>query len=346
MPEHLAEQRARPPWLPARWQLPAGDNPTKWVPDLEPYDAVPRGSLPLLSELLRSWDPSPMNIDNYMAATLALTTRLPLAFGWLVGDAEAAMGIILGALSQKWGEISCRSGGLCPGDTTQRLIAPWMTWRQSPVPSWLRPMAEGANQPFVPSPRRGTYGNAAVARAAPSVPAPAWFSSSSSSSGPGATIRAQQRPGDTTRTRRAATPSRADVPKSCQQHCAAKRAAGDYLPTPQRHIDATSTPPEGAPTANHGNPAPAVEGGSIPQWTATDIDPATDARPEEPLRTTRPQPTTNLKPTRNLTPQAPTSAHGHHYRTPTQAQPERYPNLGSPAQLTAAVPPDRPPTPG
>ena len=42
---------ARPPWHPARWQVPAGKNPTNRAQDHEPYHMVSGGSLPLLGEL-------------------------------------------------------------------------------------------------------------------------------------------------------------------------------------------------------------------------------------------------------------------------------------------------------
>ena len=333
---------ARPPWRPARWQVPAGENPTNRVPDQEPYDTVPRGSLPLLGELPRSWDSSPMNTENYRAVTLALTTRLVFAFGWLVGDAKWAMGIIRGAHGDEWAEFR-RSGGLCPGDATKRLIVAWMTWRQIPVPRWLQPAVERANPPLVPPPQPGTYGNAAVARGALSGTAPAWSRSSSPHSGPGAAIRAQPRPRNKTRATGIPAPSRANPPQSPRQDRAAKRPAQRYLPTPQRHNDTTSAPPQGAPTANHGSPAPPAERGSIPHRTATATNPATDARPHEPLGTTRPQPMTTPSPTRNPTPQAQASACGHHPPTPTRAEPQPHPHRDSPAQPTAPVPPGSPP---
>ena len=37
---------ACPLWRPARQQVPAGENPTNYAPDHQPYDTVPRGSLP------------------------------------------------------------------------------------------------------------------------------------------------------------------------------------------------------------------------------------------------------------------------------------------------------------
>ena len=137
---------------------------------------VPRGGLPLLGELPDSWNPRPMNIENYRAGTLALSARLPFAFGWLVGDAEWAMGIIGCAHSQEWGDLPRRSGGLRPGDAIERLMAAWMTGRQIPVPRWLRPAIQRAHQPYVPPPQPDTYRNAAQAQAAHDVVAPAWFS--------------------------------------------------------------------------------------------------------------------------------------------------------------------------
>ena len=120
-----------------------------------------------------------MNIENYRSVTVVLSSRLPFAFGWLVGDGVWAMGLTRDAHSHEWGDLFWRSGGLRP-DTTDRVVAAWLTWRQIPVSEWLRPVAEQAHQPSVPPPQRGTYGNTAVARAARSVAAPPHYGSSSS----------------------------------------------------------------------------------------------------------------------------------------------------------------------
>ena len=79
-----------------------------------------------------------MNIHNYRV-TVALTSRLPFAFPWLVGDAEPAMGLARNAHGHKWGDLLWRIGGLRP-DTIDRVMAAWLTWRQTPVPEWLRPV--------------------------------------------------------------------------------------------------------------------------------------------------------------------------------------------------------------
>ena len=97
------------------------------------------------------------------------TTRLPFAFGWLVGDTEWAMGIVRGAHGGEWGDFFHRSGAVNPG-ATERLMAAYLTWRGIPLPLNLQPMARRAQQPHVPSPRPGTNGNAAVARMMPEVP--------------------------------------------------------------------------------------------------------------------------------------------------------------------------------
>ena len=76
--------------------MPEGDRPTDWAPEHEPYDTVLRGSLPLPSELLDNWDPSPWKIGNYRGLTVALSARLPFAIGWLVEDQEWAMGLVRG----------------------------------------------------------------------------------------------------------------------------------------------------------------------------------------------------------------------------------------------------------
>ena len=69
-----------------------------YVPDHEDYNDAPRGSLPPIGNLPGSWGyVSPTNHNNYHNIVVTLTTRLPIAFGWLVGDAEWAMGIARGA---------------------------------------------------------------------------------------------------------------------------------------------------------------------------------------------------------------------------------------------------------
>ena len=127
---------ARPPWRPARRQVPEGDNPTNWAPDHEPYDTVPQGSLPLAAEPLDRWNLSPVNIQNYRAVTVILFPRLPFAFGWLVGNAEWAMGIVRGAHSHECGDLLFRSVNLRPGDAMERLMLAWMTRRQTSIPRW------------------------------------------------------------------------------------------------------------------------------------------------------------------------------------------------------------------
>ena len=52
-----------------------------------------------------------MNLNNYRTTVVTLTTRLPFAFSWLVGDAEWAMGVVCGAHGAEWGEFFHRSRG-------------------------------------------------------------------------------------------------------------------------------------------------------------------------------------------------------------------------------------------
>ena len=104
-----------------------------------------------------------MNHNNYRTMVVTLTTRLPFAFGWLVGDAEWAIGIARGAYGGEWGEFFHRGGAMTPG-ATKRLMAAYLTWRGIPPPRSLELMAQRAQQPHVPPPQPGTYGNAAVAR--------------------------------------------------------------------------------------------------------------------------------------------------------------------------------------
>ena len=190
--EHPAAPAARPPWRAACWQLPTGEeSPTNWVPERETQNTVPRGSLPRLRELPANCEMSPMNIDNYRAIALVLTTRVAFAFGWLVGDAEWAMGIFQGSHDHEWGGFLPRRGDLLP-DAHERVLAAWLTLTKIPVPRNLRPVVERANWPLVPQPRTGTYGNAALATTAQRTAASSSCSSFSSSSSPA--IRAQPPP--------------------------------------------------------------------------------------------------------------------------------------------------------
>ena len=72
-----------------------------------------------------------MNFNNYRTTVVTLATRLPFAFGWLVGDAEWAMGIVRGAHGGEWGDFFYRSGAMTQG-ATGRLMAAYFTWRGTP----------------------------------------------------------------------------------------------------------------------------------------------------------------------------------------------------------------------
>ena len=104
-----------------------------------------------------------MNHNNYRTIVVSLTTRLPIAFGWLVADAECTMGVARGAHGGEGGEAFHRSGAMIPG-ATERLMAAYLTWSGIPPPRSLQPLAQRAQQPHVTPPQPGTYGNAAVAR--------------------------------------------------------------------------------------------------------------------------------------------------------------------------------------
>ena len=271
------------------------------------------------------------------------------------------MGIFRGAHGSQWGDLLCRSGGLHPGDAIKRLKAAWETWRQICVPRWLQSMVERAHQPPVPPPRRGTYGNAAVAHAARNVEAPAqYWSSSNTPSRPGeldpstlpwryrysssssASILTKPRPQDTARA------------VSCGHQGPTHQAPGKTLwpsgrrnvtqPVPQQHPDSTGKKTQGTTTADQGSPAPPTEKETVPHQTTTATHPDTGARPEEPHGTTRPQPTASPSPTRNRRPRTPTSDHVHLLPTPTRADMEPQAHRGSPARLTAPVPTSSPPT--
>ena len=92
--EDPAARPPRPSWRAPTWTLPVGEeDPTIWAPDYEHYGGLPRGSLPPVVNLPDKWGPiGPMKRDNWHTTLLTPTTRLPFTFGWLVGDAEWAMG--------------------------------------------------------------------------------------------------------------------------------------------------------------------------------------------------------------------------------------------------------------
>ena len=141
-----------------------GADPTIYVPDYEHYDDAPRGSLPSIGNLPDSSGPvTPMNHNNYITIGVTLTTCLPLGFGWLVGDAEWGIGIARGTHGGELGEFFDCGGAMTPG-ATNTLMAAYLTWRGIPPPRSLQLMAQRAQQPHVPPPQPGTYGNAAVAR--------------------------------------------------------------------------------------------------------------------------------------------------------------------------------------
>ena len=163
--EDAATPPARPLWRAPTWALPdPGVDPTIYVPDYEHYGDAPRGSLPPIGNLPDSWGPiTPTNINNYRTIVVTLTNRLPIAFGWLVGAAEWAMGIARGAHGAEWGDFFHCGGAMTPG-ATERLMAAYLTWRGIPPPRSLPLLVQRAQQPQVPPPQPGTYGNAAVAR--------------------------------------------------------------------------------------------------------------------------------------------------------------------------------------
>ena len=106
---------------------------------------------------------TPMNHNNYRTIVVTLTFRLPIAFSCLVGDAEWATGIAHGTHGGEWGEFLHRGGAMTPG-ATERLMMTYLTRRGIPPPRSLRQLAQRAQQPHVPPPQPGTYGNAAVSR--------------------------------------------------------------------------------------------------------------------------------------------------------------------------------------
>ena len=73
------------------------------------------------------------------------------------------MGVARGAHGAKWGDFFHRGGVLTPG-ATEMLMAAYLTWRGIPPPRSLQSLVQRAQQPHVPPPQPGTYGNLAVTR--------------------------------------------------------------------------------------------------------------------------------------------------------------------------------------
>ena len=136
----------RPPRRAPTWALPDGEaDPAIWVPDYENYCSVPWVSLPPVGNLPDSWGPiGPMYRDHWRTTVPSLTTCLLFNFGWLVGDAEWAMGIVGGAHGNEWGDFLHRSVGLVEG-AAKRLMAAYLTWRGIRLPRRLMPVARAPN---------------------------------------------------------------------------------------------------------------------------------------------------------------------------------------------------------
>ena len=124
------------------------------------------------------------------------------------------MGIVRGAHTNEWGDSFHRSGGLVEG-APETLMVPYPTWRGLPLPRSLMPVARRPQQPLVPEPWPGTYGNAAVARM---MAGGARHHSSSTSSQRTVTITSQPRLHATAATRatnvRALAPSGPGAPQN------------------------------------------------------------------------------------------------------------------------------------
>ena len=117
--EDLTKPPPRPPWRAPTWAQPVeGADPTIYVPHNEHYDDAPRGSLPPIGNLPDNWGPvTPMNFNNYRTTVVTLTTRLPFALRWLVGDTEWGMGIVRGAHGGELGDFFHCSGAMTAGAT-------------------------------------------------------------------------------------------------------------------------------------------------------------------------------------------------------------------------------------
>ena len=370
-----------PPWRAPTWALPDPEaDPTIYIPDSEHYDDGPRGSLPPIGNLPDSWGPvTPMNRNNYRTTVVTLTTRLPFAFGWLPGHAEWAMGIVRGARGGECGEFFHRDGAMTPG-ATERLMAAYLTWRGIPLPRSLQQLPQRPQQPRVPLPQPGTYGNAAVAR---TMARGTRLDGSSSSSGRTATItsppprfrattatratnvRARARPTATSPTSSGPSTSVPPTPVATPHHQRAADAARTTdAPAPLRAGTPQSPQQERASkraaqrnqpqhhpaTGIQGHRASPAGSGAVPNPMNTG---AVGTKPEQPPSTAHPHREPTPSPTGSPQPQQPpgASAHGHQpaagQAAATQAHPEPRPRHGTPDRLTEGptyAPPDDSPT--
>ena len=379
--EDPATPLPRPPWRARTWALPdPGADPTIYVPDYEHYYDAPRGSLPPIGNLPDSWGHvTPRNLNNYRTIVVTLTTRLPIAFSWLVGDAEWAMGIARGAHGAEWGGFFHRSGAMTPG-ATERLMAAYLTWRGIPPPRSLRSLVQRAQQPHVPPRQPGTYGNAAVARMmargtrldGSSYP-PRRTTATITTLSPQLRATTGTRATNVRARASAATSSTSPSPSTSapfrpvaaphQQHATdATRTTGDPAPsrasTPQspRQERAFKRAAHRQPTQHHkatvsrGHRASPAGSGAIPSPTNTG---AVGTKPKQPPSTAHPHREPAPSPTGSPQPPTPPVAPAHGPRpaasqaAATQARPEPHPHHGTPdrpAADPAYTPPDGPPT--
>ena len=288
------------------------------------------------------------------------------------------MGIARGAHGAEWGESLHRGGALTPG-ATKRLMAAYPTWRGIPPPRSPRPLVQRAQQPHVPPPQPGRYGNAAVASM---MARGTRLDSSSYSSRRTATITTlPPLSGATTATRAtnvrartwAATSSTSPSPSNSapptavatphqQRATDATWTAGDPAPsragTPQspRQERASKLVAQREPTQHHkatgirGHRASPAGSGAIPSPTNAA---AVGTQPEQPPGTAHPHRERAPSPTGGPQPLTPPVASAHGPRpaasqaAATQAQPEPRPHHGPPdrpAVSPAYAPPEAPPT--
>ena len=62
-----------------------------------------RAAYPTPRERPNIWDLTTMNLKSYRAVTVALSSRLSFAFGWLVKNGELAMWLARNAHGHEWG---------------------------------------------------------------------------------------------------------------------------------------------------------------------------------------------------------------------------------------------------
>ena len=99
--------------------------------------------------------------DRCRAFGVSLVTQLAYFLLLFPGDAEWAMGMVVGSQGHKWGDFIHRSGALTH-DGAERLAAACLTLRGRPIAKTLWALDKLSSHPLIPPPPPGSCGRAAV----------------------------------------------------------------------------------------------------------------------------------------------------------------------------------------